>query len=55
MTWCQIGAKPLPEPMLANHLLAISQDMFKILIFDIYLKITDLRLQLHIPGDNGFF
>ena len=34
------------------HLRAISHDMLKITIFEISLKITDLRLQTHLPGTN---
>ena len=34
------------------HLMAISIELLKIFIFDIYLKITELRLQPHIPGAN---
>ena len=55
------GTKPLPEPMLtchqwcivANHFGAILQELFAILIYKIILKITHLKLHLHLPGANG--
>ena len=50
------NAKPLPETMLTNHqwsfgihLRTISQEMPKISILDMSLKITNWRLQSHFP------
>ena len=34
------------------HLRAISQEMFKVSIHDMNLKITNLRLQMYLPGAN---
>ena len=34
------------------HQMAMSQEMFKISILDVSLKITNLRLQPHFPGAN---
>ena len=55
------GTKPLPEPKVTNISEALwhspkcnTQEMFKISILDMTSKITDLRLQLHLPGTNQF-
>ena len=55
------GTKPLPEPMLINHpvrycgmhMRAISQELHRISITDLSLKITNLRSQMHILGAGG--
>ena len=46
------GTKPLPEPMLTNHQMAISHEMPKIVILDLSLKIIDLNIRVHLPGIN---
>ena len=34
--------------------MAILQEMLKIFILDMGFKITDLRLELHLPGADGW-
>ena len=52
--------KPLSEPMFTNcwgwgcHQMEISQEVFKIYILDMSLKIDDLSLQPHLSGANDF-
>ena len=54
------GTKSLPEWTLIDHqsslahLRVISQDMLKISILDMSLKITNSRLQLYLPGATNF-
>ena len=49
------GTKPLPEPMLTNHMggpVPFTGNAEGI-CFDMSLKINKLRLQLHLPGREG--
>ena len=52
------GTKPLPEPILTYyqwsriHLRAILQEVLKISVLDMSLKIADLRLKPHLLGAN---
>ena len=49
------GTKPLHEPMLIDHQWghAISQEMLRISILDVNVKIVNLRLQLNLPEFTG--
>ena len=46
------GTKPLPEPMLIDHMRAIRQEISQTSITKIRLKITSLKFHSNFPGAN---